>query len=106
MSAEPMKLAAGTKLASAVCNAQGIIIRPPSEQGVITCGGEAVTAPGAGAGVTQLADADPAPALIGKRYVDEATGLEVLCTKGGKGAFAFEGRPLTLKEAKPLPASD
>ncbi|MDP1632696.1 MAG: hypothetical protein Q8L66_14875 [Caulobacter sp.] len=101
-----MNLAAGTKLASAVCSAQGIIIRPPSESGVLTCGGEPVTAPGAGGGAAQLSAPVDAPALIGKRYVDETVGLEVLCIKGGKGAFAFEGRPLTLKEAKPLPASD
>ncbi|MFZ4604906.1 MAG: hypothetical protein ACOYM5_01500 [Caulobacter sp.] len=101
-----MNLAAGTKLASAVCTAQGIVIRPPSGDGVVTCGGEPMTAAGVAARAAQLSALADAPALIGKRYVDETTGLEVLCIKGGKGAFAFDGRPLTLKEAKPLPASD
>ena len=45
-------------------------------------------------------------ASAGKRYVDTASGLEVLCVKGGFGAFAFAGRPLAPKVAKALPASD
>jgi len=43
---------------------------------------------------------------LGKRYVDEPTGLEVLCVKPGSGTLAADGRDLTLKSAKPLPASD
>lgn len=102
-----MRLNAGTKLKSAVCGLETIVIRPPTAEAVLSCG----TAPMTIAGETavdapQLADAQPGGALVGKRYVDEATGLEVLCTKGGKGVLAFDGRALTLKEAKPLPASD
>jgi hypothetical protein len=44
--------------------------------------------------------------LLGKRYVDEATGLEVLCTKPGAGGLAVDGRPLGVKAPKALPASD
>ena len=43
---------------------------------------------------------------LGKRYVDEPTGLEVLCVKPGSATLAADGRDLTLKSAKPLPASD
>jgi len=42
---------------------------------------------------------------MGKRYVDE-TGAEVLVTKAGAGTLTIGQTPLTLKEAKPLPASD
>ena len=45
-------------------------------------------------------------AAIGKRYVDEDDTVELLCTKPGEGVPALGGRPLTIKEAKPLPASD
>lgn len=45
-------------------------------------------------------------ALLGKRYSDEATGIELLCTKGGPGQLACDGRPLVVKAAKPLPSSD
>jgi hypothetical protein len=43
--------------------------------------------------------------LMGKRYVDE-NGAEVLVTKAGKGTLSVGTTPLTIKEAKPLPASD
>ena len=43
--------------------------------------------------------------LMGKRYVDE-TGAEVLVTKAGAGTLTTGTRALTIKEAKPLPASD
>jgi hypothetical protein len=52
-------------------------------------------APGAGGGT-----------LLGKRYVDDPTGLELLCTKPGAGELAVDGRPLTIKGPKALPASD
>jgi hypothetical protein len=43
---------------------------------------------------------------VGKRYADEKSGLEVLCAKRGPGPLMFNGRPLTVKGAKPLPSSD
>jgi hypothetical protein len=44
--------------------------------------------------------------MLGKRYVHEATGLELLCTRPGEGSLAGGGVALPLKEAKPLPSSD
>ena len=52
---------------------------------------------------------DPAlsePTLLGKRYEDEASGLEVLCSKGGDGTLTLDDTPLVVKSAKPLPSSD
>ena len=102
-----MILQVGAKLVSAVCSAQGIVIRAPAGDGSLTCGGRpmrlAAQIPG---DEDQLADAETGAPLLGKRYVDASSGLELLCTKGGKGALAFDGRPLTFKDAKPLPASD
>ena len=43
--------------------------------------------------------------LMGKRYVDDS-GAEVLVTKAGKGTLSIGSTALSLKEAKPLPASD
>ena len=42
---------------------------------------------------------------VGKRFEHES-GLEVLCTKGGTGTLAVDGKLLPLKESKPLPSSD
>jgi hypothetical protein len=44
--------------------------------------------------------------LIGKRFRDETSGLEVLCTKAGVGSLSIGGVPVPMKEAKPLPSSD
>ncbi len=44
--------------------------------------------------------------LLGKRYVNEAGDLEVLCVKPGEGSLGSGDALLTLKEAKPLPSSD
>ena len=43
---------------------------------------------------------------LGKRYTDAAGALEILVTKRGDGTLADGDRPLSLKEAKPLPSSD
>jgi hypothetical protein len=43
---------------------------------------------------------------LGKRYRCETCGVEVLCLKGGDGAFECHERPLTIIELAPLPASD
>lgn len=50
--------------------------------------------------------ATPHVTLIGKRYVDATGTLEVLCTSSGTGELTCDGAPMTLKAAKPLPASD
>ncbi len=97
----------GMRFKSAVCSAEGMVIRAAQGDGELTCGGVAVTpADGEAAEASPLAQAQDDAALLGKRYVDEETDLEVLCTKAGFGGFAFAGRPLTLKQAKSLPASD
>jgi hypothetical protein len=44
--------------------------------------------------------------VLGKRYVDTDTGLEVLCTKAGPGVLTADGRQLTIKAPTALPASD
>jgi hypothetical protein len=44
--------------------------------------------------------------LIGKRFADPESGLELLVTKAGEGSLAVNGVTVPLKEAKPLPSSD
>lgn len=63
--------------------------------------------------VNELAPPDLAPSedarggtVLGKRYVCDEVGLEVLCTKSGIGSLAFDAKPLAEKAAKPLPPSD
>lgn len=93
----------GTRLKSAVCDTEVMVIR--AGEGTIECGG------------APMAEAKPAEAgalspdfsggtLMGKRYVDAAGTFELLCVKPGKGSLAVDGVALSTKDAKPLPASD
>jgi hypothetical protein len=93
----------GTKLKSAVCDAEVMIIR--CGEGIIECGGSAMTE--AKPETAGDISADHASGLLmGKRYVDAAGTFELLCVKPGKGSLSVDGTALIIKEAKPLPASD
>lgn len=102
-----MDLKPGSRWRSAVCSGEIVIVRPPTMSVRLECGGRPVVALSEPKpeGVTPAAGyAVGFPA--GKRFADEPTGLEVLCTKAGGGTLSIDGRPLTPKEAKKLPASD
>ena len=43
---------------------------------------------------------------LGKRYLCEHCGTEVLCNKPGDGALVCCDHDMKLKEAQPLPSSD
>jgi hypothetical protein len=72
--------------------------------GSIECGG-APMAEGAAGGDAPAADF-AGGSVMGKRYVDAAGSVELLCVKPGAGSLAVDGIVLVPKEAKPLPASD
>ena len=101
------QLKVGSRLKSAVCTTEAIVISAPGEDVDLRCGGAPMLRPDeeAGGGVSLDAGASGGTAL-GKRYVNEAGDLEVLCTKAGEGSLAVGDTPLILKEAKPLPSSD
>ena len=93
----------GTKLKSTVCSTEVMVIRGSGV--VVECGG----APMADERPADLGTIKPAFAQgtqIGKRYVDAAGTLELLCVKHGQGSLSIGGVALQLKDAKPLPASD
>ncbi len=102
-----MDLKPGSRWKSAVCDAQLVVVRPPSSAGELQCGGEAVLPIDDAATPSGAVSPDFAEGVaIGKRYVDEDSGLEILGAKAGKGSLAFDGKALAVKGAKPLPASD
>ena len=93
----------GTKLKSAVCDTEVMVIR--CGEGAIECGGAPMgeSKPDtAGA----LNEAFSGGTQMGKRYVDAAGTFELLCVKPGKGSLSVDGVALSVKDAKPLPASD
>lgn len=96
----------GARLKSAVDTTEGVVVRLPSS-GEISCGGTPMIAfvddrPEGGAVDAAFAGGS----VMGKRYFDEESGLEMLCTKGGDGALSIDGRLLAVREAKALPSSD
>ena len=101
------KLKPGTRIRSAVCDTEVMVIAAPAGEIEVTCGGAPMFAIGGEApvGATLSAEAS-AGTQLGKRYVNAAGDLELLCTKPGKGSLGCAGAALTVKGAKPLPASD
>ena len=102
-----MDLKPGSRWKSAVCDTEVVVVRSTSAPATLECGGQPMIAHGA----AKPAGATPDPAHAagtqpGKRFADEASGLEVLCTKGGAGSLSIDGRAIAAKEAKKLPASD
>lgn len=94
----------GTKLKSAVCDTEVMVIRA-GRPAVIACGGAPMVEERTGA----AGEIDPAFAegtKIGKRYQDAEGAFELLCVKAGKGSLSADGVALVPKDAKPLPSSD
>jgi hypothetical protein len=102
-----MELRAGSRLKSAVCETQVIVVRAPKAAVDLWCGGHLMVSIDASPPPAPEIDPDHAGGtLMGKRYVDSEQTFEVLCTKGGSGSLSVGAAPLVPKEAKPLPASD
>jgi hypothetical protein len=97
----------GKRLRSAVCATEIVVVRAPSTDIDLRCGGQPMT---------ETADATSAGApaagldggtLLGKRYVSAGLAdLEVLVVKSGEGALSIGDAPMETKDAKPLPSSD
>lgn len=93
----------GTKLKSAVCDTEVMVVR--ASDVIVECGGS----PMAEERPAERKPINPAFAVgtkIGKRYVNAAGTLELLCVKGGQGSLSIAGEALKTRDAKPLPASD
>jgi len=101
------QLKPGTRIKSAVCDTEVMVIAATADGGGVTCGGAPMIATDGDAPAGATLDPDAAEGTqLGKRYVNEAGDLELLCVKPGKGSLALAGTALTIKGAKPLPASD
>lgn len=102
-----MQLTVGARLRSAVDDTQVIVVRAPANPVHVTCGGHPLLPVDADApsGVTMTVGHDGGT-ILGKRYVDAESGLELLCIKAGAGALFLADTPLPVKAATALPASD
>jgi hypothetical protein len=102
-----MDLKPGSRWKSAVCDAELVVVRPPKAVVQLECGGSPVVPHGSTRpeGLT-LSPTHAAGCQAGKRFADEASGIEILCTKAGAGSLSIDGREMGAKEPKKLPASD
>jgi hypothetical protein len=102
-----VELRPGTRLQSVTSSTEVIVVRASTEDPLVACGGLPMVQAGAVAASTASPQSGHDEAtLLGKRYVDEDYGLELLCTKAGSGTLTCAGRIMRLKEPKPLPSSD
>lgn len=102
-----MELKAGSRWRSAVCDTEVVVVRAPTGEVALECGG----APMLALDADRPSGGVPAPgfdagAPMGKRFEEAELGLEVLVSKAGAGSLAVDGTLLELKGAKPLPSSD
>ena len=100
-------LKVGARFKSSVCDTQVMVLKVPAGEHDLRCGGALMLEAAATASDTAMLDpAFAGGTLIGKRYVNADESIELLCTKGGKGALVLDGAPLEIKQAKQLPSSD
>ncbi len=101
------ELKTGSRLRSGACTTEVMVISVPGGGAEISCGGEPMidVAQAPPEGLSPSPDA-AAGTKLGKRYINDAGDLELLCTKAGDGSLAAGGVLLKLKEAKKLPSSD
>ena len=99
-------LKAGLRLACPDCTIEVVVVKTPTAEVELTCSGSVLVDMDSPRSQGGHPGTEGEGALLGKRYVDEETDLELLCTKAGPGALASDGRALTIRGAKPLPSSD
>ena len=101
-----VELKPGSRLKSAVCATEVIVVKSPGGEVDVRCGGAPMVAADQDAPGGTIADDAAGGTALGKRYTDEGETIELLCTKAGDGSLAVADTALGLKESKPLPASD
>jgi len=103
---EQMTIRPGSRWKSAVCGAEAVLVRVPAGPGVPQCGGHDMVPLGQPVAAQAALPGFDTGCRLGKRYRDEASGIELLCTAPGTGGLGFGGRLLALVETRQLPSSD
>lgn len=95
-----------TRLQSQVCDTQVIVVRSADSLDDLRAGGALMVPVGTETVAGTTMDPDfSSGTIMGKRYVDDGV-AEVLVTKAGEGSLSIGATPMSIKEVKPLPASD
>lgn len=102
-----MKLKPGTRLRGVADSTEIVVVRTSADDVDLRCGGHPmVELHNDSKDSLELDVRFTGGTLLGKRYTDEGSTLELLCTKPGQGSLSVGDEALSLKEAKPLPSSD
>ena len=92
----------GKRYVCATCGAEVIVTRGGDE--VLYCDH------GGGQGRAEAEDLDEREGSVaiqlGRRYVDEQSGIQVLCTKAGEGSLFIGEREMEVQQPRALPSSD
>jgi hypothetical protein len=101
-----MQIATGSRWKSAVSEVEVIVVKAPSKELCLQCGGREMRSRDEDGEQLDPVDGLDDVILVGKRFGDDALGIELLVTKGGRGTLGIDGVPLEMKSAKALPSSD
>jgi hypothetical protein len=99
----------GQQLKSVVCSTKVILLRKPNDEAaVLSCGGVPMIDATSDAPQNQQPrdNALLGGTVLGKRYADPGSGIQVLCVAAGQGTLAIDGQPLEIEAVKQLPSSD
>jgi hypothetical protein len=96
----------GLRLKSAVCTTEIMVIRSPMLEAELACGGVEMLGMSESGSGRSISSEHAQGTLIGKRYVDVADRIELLCTRGGEGSLTLDGVAMLAKQARALPSSD
>ncbi len=99
-----MEIKPGMRLFSTACNTEVVVVRGSGDVD-LACGGLAM-AETAINDKNEPADGFNDGSLLGKRYEDVESGIELLCVVPGAGSLSVAGRVMQIKAAKALPSSD
>lgn len=102
----PVMVKVGERLACPDCPTEVVVTRAVDTAVALACSGSELVALGAARPLGGHGSSSSGAPQLGKRYVDDDAGVELLCTKPGTGELTCESRVLSLKAAKPLPSSD
>jgi hypothetical protein len=101
-----MEIKIGARLRSVADTTEVVVVKAPSGDIDLRCGGHPMAPIGGEPGTESVATGFDEGTLVGKRYSDDDAGIEVLCTKAGSGSLSVGDTPLPVKGAKALPSSD
>jgi hypothetical protein len=101
-----MSIRPGMRLRSAVCDTEVVVVHAPDPDVDLRCGGHPMVALPGDPPAGGLALTETTGTVLGKRYLHEASGTEVLCTKAGDGGLTVGSEVVPIKAAKALPSSD